>query len=217
MKYYPVNLDIKDKNCLVIGGGSVGTRKVKTLLECDAIVTIISPVVTKEIQELSDNGSIKLKKRSYRRSDINEKTFLVIGATDNDNLNQLIRKDAKRFNLLCNIADCPEICNFILPAIVQRGDLIITISTSGKSPAFTKKLRQHLEKEYGDEYVEFLQLMGAIRKKLLKSKHESEVHKHLFEQLIDRGLIEMIKNEKKKEIDVLLVDLLGKEYSLSSL
>ena len=217
MKYYPVNLDINGKKCLVVGGGSVGGRKIKTLLECGAIVTVISPAVIQKVQNLADNGSIRLKKRPYRTSDINEKTFLVIGATDNDNLNRLIHKDAERFNMLCNIADRPEVCNFILPAIVNRGDLVIAVSTSGKSPAFAKKLRQRLEKEYGDEYAEFLKLMGAIREKLLSAEHEPEAHKHLFEEVISKGLVEMIKDGKEEEIDALLGDLFGKEYRLSSL
>ena len=217
MKYYPVNLDIKNRRCLVVGGGSVGGRKIKTLLECGAIVTVISPVVTLEIQSLADKGTINLKKRSYRTYDIDENFFLVIGATDNDKLNRLIHKDAERFNMLCNIADRPEVCNFILPAIVHRGDLLIAVSTSGKSPAFAKKLRQRLEKEYGDEYAEFLELMGAIREKLLSAEHEPEAHKHLFEELISQGLVEMIKKGREDKIDALLVDLFGEEYRLSNL
>ncbi len=217
MKYYPVNLDIKNRRCLVVGGGSVGGRKIKTLLECGAIVTVISPVVTREIQSLADKGAITLKKRSYRPHDIDESFFLVIGATADDKLNRLIHKDAERFNVLCNIADRPEVCNFILPAIVHRGDLVIAVSTSGKSPAFAKKLRQRLEKEYGDEYSEFLKLMGAIREKLLSAKHEPEAHKHLFEELISQGLVEMIKKGREDKIDALLVDLLGEEYRLSNL
>jgi len=217
VKYYPVNLDIKNRRCLVVGGGSVGGRKIKTLLECGAIVTVISPVVTLEIQSLADKGTINLKKRSYRTYDIDENFFLVIGATDNDKLNRLIHKDAERFNMLCNIADRPEVCNFILPAIVHRGDLLIAVSTSGKSPAFAKKLRQRLEKEYGDEYAEFLELMGAIREKLLSAEHEPEAHKHLFEELISQGLVEMIKKGREDKIDALLVDLFGEEYMLRNL
>ncbi len=127
MRYYPVNLDIKNKKCLLIGGGSVGSRKAETLLECGAELTVVSPEVSKEIQTFADNGSLRLKKRDYKSSDIDEKIFLVIGATDNDELNKQIHKDAEQFKLLCNIADRPEVCNFILPAIVHRGDLVIAV------------------------------------------------------------------------------------------
>ncbi|MCJ7616097.1 MAG: bifunctional precorrin-2 dehydrogenase/sirohydrochlorin ferrochelatase, partial [Desulfobacterales bacterium] len=182
MRYYPVSLDIQNRKCLVVGGGSVGARKVMTLLECGAIVTVVSPDVAEELLELAEKKMIELKKRHYKPSDI-DGIFLVIGATDNEKLNWQINKDAERQNKLCNIADRPEACNFILPSIVNRGNLVIAISTSGKSPAFAKKIRQDLEKEFGEEYDEFLQLMGAIRKKALSEKHEPEAHKHLFEQL----------------------------------
>ena len=216
MRYYPVYLDIKNRNCLVVGGGSVGTRKVKTLLDCGAVVTIVSPVVTAKLQELSSKDKITLEKRSFQTSDLKGK-FLVIGATDNQELNQKIHTEAERLGMLCNIADRPEACNFILPSIVNRGDLVIAISTSGKSPAFAKKLRKDLEGEFGNEYAEFLKLMGAIRKKLLAKNHEPEAHKRLFEQLINRGLIEMIRDCKHKEINLLLPEILGEGFIFEEL
>ena len=142
---------------------------------------------------------------------------MVIGATDSQELNFNIHAEAERRGLLCNIADRPEVCNFILPSIVNRGDLIIAISTSGKSPAFAKRLRKHLEKEFGNEYAEFLNLMGAIRKKLLSQDHEPEAHKHLFEQLIERDLVQMIRNGDTDNINSLLHEILGEGYELESL
>ena len=164
MRYYPVNLDVKNRRCLVVGGGGVGARKVQTLLECGAIVTVVSPAITGNLLKLADTGSLVLRQRSYRESDL-DGMFLVIGATDDEDLNRRISGDAQQRNMLCNIADRPEACNFILPSIVNRGDLVIAISTSGKSPAFAKKLRRRLQKEFGPEYADFLRLMGAIRKK----------------------------------------------------
>ena len=216
MRYYPVNLDIQNRKCLVVGGGSVGTRKVMTLLECGAIVTVVDPDVAEELLELAEKNMIELKKRHYESSDI-EGMFLVIGATDNEELNWQINKDAERQNKLCNIADRPEACNFILPSIVNRGNLVIAISTSGKSPAFAKKMRQDLEKQFGEEYDEFLQLMGAIRKKALSEKHEPEAHKHLFEKLINRGLIDMIRNHDEERINSLLLEIFGEGYRFEEL
>ena len=216
MRYYPVNLDILNRKCLIVGGGSVGTRKVLTLLDCGAIVTVVSPDATEKLLELADNGSIRREKRFYLASDL-DGMFLVIGATDNEELNRQISADAEKLNMLCNIADRPEVCNFILPAIVNRGDLVISISTSGKSPAFAKKLRKELEKQFGVEYAEFLRLMGAIREKLLSEKHEPEAHKHLFEQLIKSDLVEMIKNNRKEDINSLFFDILGQGYEFEDL
>lgn len=216
MRYYPVNLDILNRKCLVVGGGSVGTRKVLTLLNCGAKVTLVSPDATEKLLELAGNGLIAWEKRSYLTSDL-DTMFLVIGASDNEELNRQISADAEKLNMLCNIADRPEVCNFILPSIVDRGDLVICISTSGKSPAFAKKLRKELEKQFGVEYIEFLRLMGVIREKLLSEKHEPEAHKHIFERLISSDLVEMIKTNRKEDINSLLFDILGQGYEFEDL
>ncbi|MGD2028350.1 MAG: bifunctional precorrin-2 dehydrogenase/sirohydrochlorin ferrochelatase [Desulfobacterales bacterium] len=216
MRYYPVNLDIRHRKCLVVGGGSVGTRKVMTLLDCGAKVTVVSNEVTRKLHKLADNSDIVLKKRPFQISDL-DTMFLVIGATDNPELNLQIHTEAERLGMLCNIADRPEVCNFILPAIVNRGDLIIAISTSGKSPAFAKKMRKNLEKEFGTEYAEFLELMGAIRNKLLSQDHEPEAHKPLFEKLIQRDLVKMIKDRDIVAVNSLLFDILGEGYIFDEL
>jgi len=143
--------------------------------------------------------------------------FLVIGATDNPELNRQIHTGAERLGMLCNIADRPEVCNFILPAIVNRGDLIIAISTSGKSPAFAKKMRKDLEKKFGTEYAEFLTLMGGIRTKLLSEDHEPEAHKPLFENLIKRNLVNLIKQRDIAAINSLLFEIFGEGYMFDEL
>jgi precorrin-2 dehydrogenase/sirohydrochlorin ferrochelatase len=216
MKYYPVNLDIRNRNCLVVGGGGVGTRKVVTLVACGATVTVVSPAVTSKLLDLAAQGQIRIKQREYDHTDL-DGMFLVIGATSNEAVNQRISRDAEQRNLLCNIADVPKACNFILPAIIKRGDLIIAISTSGNSPAFAKKLRKQLETQFGEEYARLLRLMGAIRKKLLAEEHEPEAHKHLFEQLLDAGLLDMIRAEKTEEINALLLKTLGRGYIIDAL
>ena len=216
MEYYPVNLDIKKQKCLVVGGGRVGTRKVLTLLDCGARVTVVSPDAREKLIELANRGAITLEKRPYRETDL-DGMFLVIGTTDDEELNHQISLAAEKLNMLCNIADRPQVCNFILPSIVSRGDLTISISTSGKSPALAKKLRIELEEQFGIEYADLLRLMGAIREKLLKQKHEPEAHKHLFEQLISRNLIDMIRDTRKKEIDSLLCEVLGEGFRFDDL
>ena len=216
MKYYPVHLDIHNRNCLVVGGGGVGTRKVKTLLDCGARVIVVSPEVSQQLRDLATSGEIKLEERSYQSEDLND-MFLVIGATDDEKLNKQISSDADRLNTLCNIADRPEVCNFILPSIVHRDDLVITISTSGKSPALAKKLRKSLENQFGEEYGTLLHLLGAIRKKLLQQAHEPEAHKPLFEQLINSDLIVMIQESEVEKIDSLLLEVLGEGYKFEEL
>jgi precorrin-2 dehydrogenase/sirohydrochlorin ferrochelatase len=216
MKYYPVHLDIKNRNCLVVGGGAVGTRKVNNLLKCGARVTVVSPDPTQQIKKLAAEGSISIRERAYRTADLKD-MFLVIGATDDEKLNRQISDDAEQISILCNIADRPEACNFILPSVVQRGDLVITISTSGQSPALAKRLRRKLEAQFGEEYADFLLLLGAIRKKLLSQAHEPEAHKALFNQLIDSDLIELLRAGQKKQLNLLLHKVLGEGYAIEEL
>ena len=216
MRYYPVQLDIRGRSCLVVGGGVVGTRKVETLLTCGAQVTVVSPAATEPLRGLAAEGAITLSLRDYASEDLSGK-FLVIGATDDEALNRRISADAEGRQILCNIADRPEVCSFILPAILQRGDLTITVSTSGKSPAFAKRLRRTLAAQYGPEYAAFLDLMGAIRQRLLAQAHAPDAHKPLFEALIDSDLPALIRANQRDAINVLLEKVLGKGYRVEEL
>ena len=216
MRYYPVHLDINNRKVLVVGGGGVGTRKVRTLLACGASVTVVSLEASRQLNDLATSGEIELAERSYQSNDLSG-MFLVIGATNDEELNRQISSDADRLITLCNIADRPEVCNFILPSIVHRDDLVITISTSGKSPALAKKLRKALENQFGEEYGTLLRLMGAIRKKLLRQAHEPEAHKPLFEQLLNSDLIGMIQKNKIDDINALLFDILGEGFKFEEL
>ncbi len=216
MKYYPVYLDIQNRKCLVVGGGSVGTRKVKSLVNCGAAVTVISLTLTRELAAMAESGIISAEKRPFQPGDL-DGAFLVIGATSDVEQNKKISKEAGRLNIMCNIADFPEACSFILPSVLGRGDLMIAISTSGKSPAFAKKLRKDFEKQFGEEYAVFLDLMGAVRQTLLKEQHEPEAHKPLFEKLIEAGLPEMIRADKKDAINAVLLEVLGSGYTFNEL
>ncbi|MBI9077253.1 MAG: bifunctional precorrin-2 dehydrogenase/sirohydrochlorin ferrochelatase [Desulfatibacillum sp.] len=213
MRYYPAMLDIADKKCVVIGGGAVGARKVKTLLECCAKVSVISPQAHASLDALADQGKITLHLRGYESNDL-DGAFLVIGATDDEDLNARISQDANQRNLLCNIADRPAACNFILPSIVKQKDLVIAISTCGQSPAFAKKVRQDLQCQFGAEYGVFLELMGAVRKKLLAQAHAPEEHKPLFNQLITGGLLDLLAARDEQGADDLIERILGPGYSI---
>jgi precorrin-2 dehydrogenase / sirohydrochlorin ferrochelatase len=216
MKYYPVYLDVNSRKCLVVGGGSVGTRKILMLLRCGAKVTVISPMLTEELHLLAEKKIITWKSRPYEPDDMDD-AFLVIGATDNDSLNQQIHADAKRLDKLCNIADRPESCNFILPSVVDKGDLIIAVSTSGKSPAYSKELKKCMEAYFGEEHAVFLKLMGAIRKKLLSRRMPASSHKPIFEKLVCAGLVDMIKRDDEIHINRILMEILGKGYDFKTL
>jgi precorrin-2 dehydrogenase / sirohydrochlorin ferrochelatase len=216
MRYYPAYLDVKGRRCLVVGGGRVGTRKVGTLLQCGAEVTVISRQATPELAQMAEQGLIDLQLRDFRSSDL-DRIFLVIGATDDQALNRKVHREAEAAQRLCNIADQPDLCNFVLPSIVNQGHLSIAISTAGKSPAFAKFLRRQLQDQFGPEYGVMLDLMGAIRQRLLAQAHAPEQHKPLFEKLIQGGLLEKIKGGDHQGIDALLESVLGPDFKYETL
>ena len=216
MKYYPVNLNINGRKCLVVGGGGVASRKVKSLLDCGAEVTVVSPAFAEALKHMADHPRVTLVKRPYASGDL-DGMFLVIGATDDMALNRRINADAESRQMLCNIADVPEVCNFILPSVIRQGDFMLTISTSGKSPAFAKHLRRQLQDTYGPEYARFLNLMGAIRKRLLAEAHAPEVHKPLFNQLIENNLVDLIRQNDIRAINQVLYAVLGEGFEYTAL
>lgn len=216
MRYYPVNLDVRGRCCLVVGAGAVGTRKVGTLLECGAHVKVVSPEADERLVKLAAEGKIELVRKKYETGDL-EGAFLVIGATDDRDLNRRIHQDAESIGCLCNIVDQPGLCSFILPSVVRRGDLVIAISTSGSSPAFARHLRLQLQNQFGEEYEKFLKLMGAIRKQLLGANDAPETHKQLFARLLEGNLLELIKTGELEKIDSLLHKVLGPGFNYAKL
>ncbi|MCK5542333.1 MAG: bifunctional precorrin-2 dehydrogenase/sirohydrochlorin ferrochelatase [Desulfobacterales bacterium] len=215
MKYYPINLNVKNKNCLCVGGGSVGARKASTLIRCGAATTVISQEFSSGFDNLEKQGVTLLKKK-YNEDDL-KNIFLVIGATNNWELNLEISSHAKKQGILCNIADNLEASDFILPSIVNRDDLLITISTTGKSPALAKKIKEDLGHAFGSEYADFLYIIGKIRKKLLSQKHAPHEHKIIFQKLINSELLEAIKDKDYEKTNNLLHELLGKGYTYKNL
>ncbi|MBU0973264.1 MAG: bifunctional precorrin-2 dehydrogenase/sirohydrochlorin ferrochelatase [Proteobacteria bacterium] len=208
MKYYPVFLDVKDRDCLVVGGGEVGTRKALGLSRSGARVRVISKTFSQKLEAGKKSAGICLECKSYDPSDL-DTVFLVFAATDNGSLNRRIQADAKARNLLCNIADDPDRSDFILPSVVDRGDLLCAVSTSGASPALAKHIRKDLEQRFGPEYEDFLVLMGNIRKKLLEAGHDPAAHKKIFTALVEKNLPALIAARDEARIDKVLVELLG--------
>jgi precorrin-2 dehydrogenase/sirohydrochlorin ferrochelatase len=209
-------MDIRHRKCLVVGGGGVGARKALTLLECGALVTVVASTLSDKLRALSGAEGLIIQSRSYRKSDL-DGMFLVISATNDRDLNRRISQDAEQRGILCNVADQPENCSFILPSVIRRGDLVISISTSGRSPAMARSLREELEKQFGEEYAEFLKLMGAIRRQLLRRSQAPASHKGLFEQLIRSGLLDLVRENRIEDIDRLLQQVLGAPYRYADL
>jgi len=195
MSFYPICLDLEARPCIVVGGGRVAERKVTGLLSCSAEVTVISPVLTEELQLQHANGTIKWLDRGYEPGDLGN-AFLVIAATDDEETQKQVYEEAATSNLLLNVADVPQRCNFILPATVRRGDLAISVSTAGKSPALARKIRMELEKRYGPEYRILVDILGDVRPEILASGQPQAENEQLFNNLLHDEMVEWIKSKE---------------------
>lgn len=216
MRYYPIFADLSGRPVVVIGGGVVAERKVKSLLLAGAEITIVSPRLTKALQALADGGRVRALKRKYRNGDLMGAS-LAVSASDRKDVNTAVRKEADSRSILLNVVDDPVLCDFIVPSVIDRGDLVVAISTSGQFPALAKKLRKDIEKTIGTEYEQFTLILGAARKILLK-RGESHVKKEsVIKALLDSQIPEMIKAGCFDDIDALLKRLLGKDCGLTRL
>jgi precorrin-2 dehydrogenase / sirohydrochlorin ferrochelatase len=206
---YPINLDIKSKQCLVVGGGEIAFRKIKSLLECQAKVTVISPQFHPEILKLAKAKQIRVIKRKYQASDLH-KVFIVIGATDDNKVNRQIAEESKKKQILVNIVDVPDLCNFQVPASIRRGVLMITISTNGKSPALTKYLRKQLEVQFGPEYAEYLELLSKWRTKLIHDISQGKLREQIFNAVAESDILYLLRMGLKKEAEQRIQQIVSK-------
>jgi precorrin-2 dehydrogenase/sirohydrochlorin ferrochelatase len=159
---YPLFLDLTGQSAVVIGAGSVATRKIRTLLRANAAVTVISPQATVSIRRFAQRKRVRWVRRRYRPGDLRA-ARLAIAATDNPAVNRSICMEAKRRNLLVNCITSPAEGNFLVPSLVRRGGISLAISTNGANPAFAKLLRRDLEHFLGHEYPQLLKAMSAAR------------------------------------------------------
>ncbi|AAC07241.1 precorrin-2 dehydrogenase/sirohydrochlorin ferrochelatase family protein [Aquifex aeolicus] len=181
--YFPVYLDLKDKEVLVIGGGRVATRKVKTLLEFTKNITIVSPKVTEELKNLIKEKKIKWIDRKFKPSDLKDK-FLVVVAVDDIKLQKRVFNLCEKRGILCNSVDSPKYCNFIFPSIIKRGDLVISISTSGKVPALSRALREKIEECLPENIEEIMKELEIIRKSEEKGEERQKKLLRLARELL---------------------------------
>jgi len=216
MGYYPIFVDLKGRKVLVVGGGSVASRKIETLLEYGAAVNLVSLEISDSLKDYVDSGNVKYLGKEFREDHLSG-MFLVIAATDDSDLNHLISEKAEKNNMLVNAVDQPADCNFILPSIVSRGDLTIAVSTSGKSPAMAKKIRKELTDKFGPEYDLFLKLMGQIRKQVLSGGKTQEENSRIFKRIVNSDILEELKNGNLTRIASILTEILEKNVSVKDI
>jgi len=182
-KFYMACLDVAGRRCVVVGGGSVGFEKAAGLAACGASVTVVSPELHESFAELE----VEWVPRGYRTGDL-DRAFLVIVATGDRAVDEAVWRDAERLGKLCNVADVPELCNFILPAVHREGPIAVAVSTGGASPALAKRLRSQIAELVTPEHAELADELRAMRPEVKERFATYEERRDYFEAVVSERL-----------------------------
>ncbi|MDA8214871.1 MAG: bifunctional precorrin-2 dehydrogenase/sirohydrochlorin ferrochelatase [Nitrospiraceae bacterium] len=193
--YYPAFINLCGKQCVVVGGGKVAERKVLTLLDSGAAVKVISPALTDVLEKQKDKGRIRHIRRNYRSGDL-KGAFLVIAATSDERINRKVSDDAP---CLVNVVDKPEMANFIVPSVVDRGPMTIAVSTSGASPAIARAVRKELELLYNKDFGQFLDFLKKLRKRAIKEITDKKARERFLKGVASKEVLSILRGKGFKE------------------
>jgi precorrin-2 dehydrogenase len=216
MAYVPIFLDVTGRECVVVGGGEVAARKVESLLEAGARVTVVSPRLSPALESFAASGAVTHIARAYQRGDIRG-CVLVYAATDRPKLHRELAAEARALGIPVNVVDVPELCTFIAPAVVKRGALQIAISTGGASPAFAARLRRELEDHFGTEYARTLEVLRAARRRLHADEIDPAERMRRLKDLANSALPAAIAAGDVAAIERILATHLGDGVDLAAL
>lgn len=208
MRYLPVLLRLDGRCCVVVGGGEVAERKVRALLEVEAQVALIAPALTPALAAMAKVGAIVHRCVDFQPGGL-DGAALVYVATDDPALDAAVAAEARRRGIPVNVADAPELCSFITPAVVRRGPLQIAVSTSGASPAIARRLRAELERRFGPEYGPLLEIMRAARRMLREREPDARARARMLNALAASDLAECLVRGQWARADRLLTECTG--------
>ncbi|MGH7933436.1 MAG: precorrin-2 dehydrogenase/sirohydrochlorin ferrochelatase family protein [Candidatus Binataceae bacterium] len=208
MGYLPLFLDVTGKPCLVIGGGEIAERKIAALRDAGATVTVVSPEVNARLRALAVNGAIHHIERRYANGDVRG-CVLVYVATSDGEANREAAAEAQALGVPVNVADVPDLCSFIAPAVVRRGLLQLAVSTGGASPALAKLLRAELAAAYGPEYEPLLEILAAARRYLARHEPVAAARARILSALVASGLRDCLGQRNFAAVDEMLREHLG--------
>ena len=195
---FPMFLKLEGRNCLVLGAGSVGEQKIRSLLDCGAHIRVVAPSASAAVREWANEELLTWLERPYGSADL-DGVFLVVAATSSVEVNHAIYHDARARGILCNVVDDPPHCDFYYPAVVRRGQLQIAISTAGLSPALAQRIRKQLEGEFPPAYANWLEELGSRRESLFRVGGDAEVRRRLLHQLATReAFMEFIRSNQSE-------------------
>jgi precorrin-2 dehydrogenase / sirohydrochlorin ferrochelatase len=194
--YYPIFLDIEGRNAVIIGGGNVCARKAETMMNYGARVTVVSPEFTEEIERWAGAGALEIRRKRYEESDL-DGANIVIASTDDQAVNEQVAADCRRRRIPVNVVDVTPLCEFIVPAIVDKGSVTIAVSTGGKSPAIARTLKEDLQRLIGPEYTEVNDVLGTLRESAKRVLPTDVERKRFFDGIISRGILDMLREGRR--------------------
>lgn len=189
---FPMFLKLEGRQCVVVGAGPIADGKIGSLLDAGASVRVVAPQAVQAIQKRAKNGTIDWYCRGFEPHDL-DGAFLVITATSSPEVNAQVFQEARKRNVLCNSVDDPQNCDFYYPAVVNRGDLQIAISTNGRSPALAQRLRKELEEQFGPEYEAWVKELGEARDQLTAQNVPVEPRRKLLHEIASQEAFESRK------------------------
>ncbi|MGH2520225.1 MAG: precorrin-2 dehydrogenase/sirohydrochlorin ferrochelatase family protein [Chloroflexota bacterium] len=195
-------MKLDGRRAVVVGGGHVAARKVQALRGRGAQVQVVAPELCEQLREQRDQAVIDVIPRGFREADL-EGAFLVIAATDDRAVNGRVFAEAERRGLLCNVVDVPELCSFIVPSVISRGDLTVAVSTGGLSPSTAKLVRERLEDSLGPEYDSYLELMASLRPRVKRRYATSEERREAWARIHTSGALAALRegnDQRAREI-----------------
>lgn len=188
---YPAILLLDGRLAVVIGGGPVAERKVRTLREAGAKVRLVSETVTRRLRDLADSGEIEFVDRRYAHGDL-AGAVVAVAATDDEEVNRGVYAEATEAGIPVNVVDNTALCTFIAPSIVRQGDLVVAISTGGAAPALAVRIRERLEREFGEEYARFLELTAELRETVEVPGDQDDRAKAWY-RVIDSDVLDLVR------------------------
>tara|TARA_Y100000389_G_scaffold26629_1_gene22863 strand:- start:551 stop:1954 length:1404 start_codon:yes stop_codon:yes gene_type:complete len=205
MKYFPFFLQLNKLPCLIVGGGSVAERKLDLLIKANANITIVSKDFTAYILELSKKNNIKCITEEYSEKIFQKQQFkFVIAATNNSTLNEQVAKDCDKNNIIINVVDQPDICDFIFPSILERGDITVAVSTGGASPVLARVLRTKLETMIPSNYGKLADIVSSNRIKVRKKMKRFSSNKIFWEEMLNGKFTELVLSGRIQEAELFL-------------
>ncbi len=199
MRLYPIFLKLEDVSCCVIGGGAVALRKVKSLLEGRARISVVSPELCSPLLLLKKKKLFIHRKDKYKKKFLKGK-FLVIAATNDERVNKRIAIDAKAMNLLVNVVDGPKECNFYVPSVLHKNGISMAISTQGAFPGMSRKIKEECASVF-QKYAKSFKRLAGLRKDIYNRDETVKLKKIFAKNLIRADVLEMIEKKKICNID----------------